>query len=138
MAREDDDWKRRREREDEREREEAEEALKKRISGKAGSEPQIGKADPLQTHSASLDTTLEKVQSMIDQVDHLYGMYFSGVDKLPPIQVRSVLEQLMVSLQNQQKSTPAQKFKYSNLVSRFQAYRDRWDKKLKDLEKGRR
>jgi len=138
MAREDDDWKRRREREDERAREEAEEAVKKRISGKGSPEPKIGKPDPLQVSTASVEATMDKVQSMIDQVDHLYGMYFAGVDKLPPIQVRSVLEQLMTSLQNQQKSTPAQKFKYSNLVSRFQAYRDRWDKKLKDLEKGRR
>ena len=138
MARDDEDWKRKREREDEREREAAEEALKKRISGKGSAQPTLSKADPLQSSSVSLDAILEKAQTMIDQIDHLYGMYFSGVEKLPPNQVRSVLDQIMVSLQNQQKSTPSQKFKYSSLVSRFQSYRDRWDKKLKDLEKGRR
>ena len=138
MARDDQDWKKRREREDEREREEAHEALKKRISGKSPAESVIGKADPLQSSSVPLDALMEKAQSMIDQVDHLYGMYFAGVEKIPPHQVRSVLDQLMLSLQNQQKSTPAQKFKYTSLASRFQSYRDRWDKKLKDLEKGRR
>lgn len=129
MAKEDENWKRRRAREDEQDREEAE-AIKKSQTGDV--------QKPVSTLSTDkLFDLLQRAEPLIEQLDHLYGMYFSGAEKLPPLERRKALEQTMTTLQLMNKPTPAAVFRYNSVQSRFAAYKERWDRLLKDLESGK-
>ena len=132
MARNDDEderRKRRREREDELEKES--QSSKGKVS-KPGA-PKISESSA----DLSFEDLVIKVNTQIDQVSALYNMFFSGAETLPPIERRAQLEATMQVLQSTPKPTPASNFRFNTALSRFNTYRDRWDKQLKGLEAGK-
>jgi hypothetical protein len=75
-----------------------------------------------------------QIEVLVEQVDRLYTMYFQRLEKLPPIQRRKVLEDLINQLDLEPKPTPQLRFKAQSARTKFLTYRERWDKKLKDME----
>lgn len=122
MAR--DDWRRRREREDEAD---AEITQSKEITRTATRNIAIEK----------MVDNFERAEALIEQLNNLYNQYVAGVERLPPNERRKQLDQTMASLATVHKPTAAYLYRYNNLQSRYIAYRDRWDKLLKDLESGK-
>ncbi len=120
----DDSWKRYREREDERDSESV-----------APSSPAAAKASEGGTEK--LIELLKQVEPMIEQVHMLYNQFLAGVEKRPPIERRKQLDQLMETIQAMFKPTPAAQFRANTVRTRYQSYRDRWDKTIKDLEDGK-
>jgi hypothetical protein len=133
MAREEDEgWRRRREREKENEEIELN---KPNVASKAGlaAPTAIGASS-----NEKLVQLMDQAGPLIEQVNHLYNMFFSGAEKKPPIERRKHLEQVMASIQLTSKPTPSIQFRANNLMSGFQTHRDRWDRMLKELEDGKR
>ena len=134
MARDEDsirERKRKREEEDSRDHK-----LKESVKGKA--QPKGQNASSTTSSEPSLHQLLEKVSSMTEQVDHLYQQYIQGLEKKPPVELRKQLENHI----DQLKKTPASsnsltQFQVQNQLSKFQTYRERWDKFLKDIESGK-
>jgi ABC-type phosphate transport system auxiliary subunit len=135
MAKDQDDWRRRREREDEeereRERERAEDASKKAKAGKGAG---VVKEDAA---SQKLEEILERAETMIDQVHNLYRMFLVGVERIPPVERRKQLNQLMDTAALMGKATAAQRFRFSAIQSRYTAHTEQWDRMLKNLEAGK-
>lgn len=132
MAREDDSYQRRKQREKE---EEEEEARKK-----TGIPAEKGSSSTGSSSGGSTDQLVElmkRAEPMIEQLDHLYMMFVAGAEKIPPNEKRKILDQTMATLMTMSKSSQSSAFKYNSLHSRYVAYRDRWDKMLKDLEDGK-
>lgn len=121
--------KRLRQREDERDAEEAAIKQVKKLGVSAQEANQI-----------SGDKFLElilKAEPLIEQLNNLYNMFFTGVEKIPPVERRKQLDQMMLSLQMMPKVNAAASFKYNNIHSKFISYRDRWEKMMKNFEDGK-
>ena len=84
-------------------------------------------------HSANekLAAQLHEADTLIDRLTSLYNQWFAGIEKRAPIEVRARLEAMMQQISGAVKLTPSTKFKYQGLQSKFQTYRDRWDKLIK-------
>ena len=90
--------------------------------------------DPAQRLSELLD----RVGPMLEQLNNLYAMYFSGVERRPPIERRQVLEAMIQQIGALPKPTPAISFRVQTVLTSFNSHRDRWDKMLRDRENGKR
>jgi hypothetical protein len=137
MAAEDEDEirRRQREREDEREAQEREERQKKTSRG--GSRGGGDLSTQREALSEKLEDLLLRAEPLLEQVNHLYSIYLAGAEQYPPIERRKTLDGLMVSLQMISKPTPAALYKYTAIAARYESYRNRWDKLLRDLENGK-
>ncbi len=142
MGRDDEDaYKRRREREQDDEEEVSrrqQDAVKKGGNlGKSGGFDPNEIAAPAAS-SERLTQMIEQVPGLIEQVNNLYNMYFSGAEKRPPIERRKHLDQQMLSIQMTAKPTPAIQFRATNVMSTYNTHKDRWDKRLRELEIGKK
>jgi hypothetical protein len=143
-----DGWERLREREDEEEREREEalqaELLKKRLQSggrsKGDAAGDLAREASLQTSGSSTEKLIElldRVEPLMEQVNILYSQYFTGVERLPPVERRKQLDQIMNSLALISKPTQVLQFRFKSVQSRFQSFCDQWERKLRDLESGK-
>lgn len=135
MARDDDPWKRFRDRDEEREREAQEEAERRASRSGPGSrvEPMSGGGEEI---AAKADDIIGKVPILLEQLEHLYRQYATGVLERPPVEERKRLDQMMVTLFNLPKATPAERFRFATINGAYTTYKARWDKLLMNIEKG--
>ncbi len=89
------------------------------------------------TDSEKLIQQLQQIDPLIDQVNSLYNQYIAGIERLPPIERRKILEQMMDAATAMAKTTPSARFRFSGIQARYISHRDRWDKLMKDLEAGK-
>ena len=80
---------------------------------------------------------MDRAGPLIEQLNNLYNQYACGVDKIPPLQRREQLDQMMNMIMLMAKPTRALRFKYNTIYGRYITYRERWEKTLKDLESGK-
>ena len=90
------------------------------------------------------EASTEKLLEFMDRADRLitnlvslYNQFFSGYEKFPPTQKRSQLDQLMVSITLMAKTSKAIRFRFINLQHKYMIHAEKWDRKMKHLEKGK-
>lgn len=142
MASENEDsWKRRRAREDREDKEQEEQDVQNELgdlSSKVTSQTQQKeKEKKINYSSGKLDDLIKRADVLIEQLNHLYKMFATGIELRAPIERRSQLEQVMLSIQMANKPTPATLFRWSSIQSRYLVHKDKWDKTLKDIESGK-
>jgi thiamine kinase-like enzyme len=86
---------------------------------------------------AKIDELIARAEPMVEQVNNLYTQFVAGVERLPPLERRKQLEQILAQLQTIHKPNATYSFKVNTLHTRFITMRDRWDKLIKDLESGK-
>ncbi len=142
-------WVREREEREEAEREEElESALLKRRLQKGGA-PQKGRsgADGGLLHEAHIASQsgatekllelMDRVEPLMEQVHQLYSQFFNGVERLPPLERRKQLEQVMNTISMMAKPTQALRFRFRTVQTRFTSFCEQWDRKIRDLESGK-
>ena len=87
--------------------------------------------------SVKIDELLQRAEPMIEQVNSLYQQFVAGVERLPPLERRKQLEQLMGQLQLIQKPNSTYSFRVNTLHTRFVTMRDRWERLIRDIESGK-
>ncbi len=130
VPKEDDAEKRRRER---REREDEENASESSLATKRGGLAQ----NPTSVGDQKLLQLLDQATPMIEQLNNLYNQFFSGMDRVPPIERRKQLDQMMASIMMTPKPTATLQFRAQTLNNSYISARDRWDRMLKDFESGK-
>jgi len=132
----DDDFKRRREREDESEREFEQKRIRDRgvSSTPGGFSDTTTSTDPTQ----KLSELMDRAGPMMEQLNNLYGMFFAGVEKRPPVERRQILDSVMQQISGLPRPTPALQFRVQTVISTYNSHKDRWDKLLREREQGRR
>jgi hypothetical protein len=121
--------KRQREREDEQDARISEErALANARAGTSSNKEALGE---------KLDDLLLRADPLIEQLNNLYNIYVSGAEQIPPTERRKNIDQIMVTLQMISKPTPGALYKYTAIHAKYESYRNRWDKMMKDLESGK-
>ena len=105
--------------------------------------PYLRENDFNEEESHITDATMKKLylfmrrtNPLIDQINQNYRAYVQGVEDFLPRVKRGQLDELMKVMTNLPKSTPQSRFRYVNLQQKFIAFRDKWDRLVKDLESG--
>jgi hypothetical protein len=87
--------------------------------------------------AVDLDRDLKILEGELRQLEIEYNMYFAGRLPRPPIDTRTRVTGLVRRLDRQHISNYAERFRFSTLQSRFQAFIDLWDRGLRAREEGR-
>lgn len=80
---------------------------------------------------------MDMVEPMLEQLNNLYNQYVNGVEGHPPVLKRQQIDQLMFTLHMSPKHTQGLRYRADTIYARFVAYRNRWDRLLRDIEAGR-
>jgi len=124
----DDDYRKIRERREEEDRqEEAERASRGESSPKPGA----------QATAQAVDAILGQIDPIVDQISNLYQMYLSGIERLPPIEKRKLLDGHLAQLYSASKSGTASQFRIQAATTKIRTHIDRWDRLMRDLESGK-
>ena len=82
------------------------------------------------------DDELDKLEDDIRIVKNKYDQFFSGFQKMPPMQDRRNLEIYIYELGKQKIRDNARRFRYNQLLSRYNQYREMWARKMREREEG--
>jgi len=79
--------------------------------------------------TARVKELTEEINVFIDELNHFYQLYFSGVERTPPSKRRQTLERMVKEL-SRSNYPPFIQFKVKTTISRYNTYKTLWDKKM--------
>jgi hypothetical protein len=82
------------------------------------------------------DDELEKLEEDIRKLKVKYEMFFMGNIKMPPMHERHQLEVFIFELGKQKMRENARRFRYNQLLSRYNQLREMWGRKMREREEG--
>jgi len=91
---------------------------------------------PQKSDNEKINEIIARITPLIEQVNTLYNQYKTGIEKKPPNERRSLLDDLINQIQNMPKPTPNSRFQAQSLLSKYITYKDRWDRMMKEIEQG--
>lgn len=80
---------------------------------------------------------LSKCEIMMEQITNLYHMWVQGLERTPPISQRKHLEDLVMKIQTAPRPSTNLKFRVGQFQTRYNIYKDKWDRILKEVETGK-
>ena len=110
---------------------------KKKGFGRRWGEDPDKAAEIPQDNSAKIDELLRRAQPLIEQINSLYTMFMTGVERLPPLEKRKQLDMMMTQLQSTPKPNQTYGFKAGSVHTHYTTMRDRWDRIVRDVESGK-
>lgn len=88
-----------------------------------------GQQDPVDEELEELDQGLKRLRVEYDQ-------FFLGILKRPPNVLQGRMQKLIVKYSNQILRKTHQKFRFNQLNSKFQIYRQQWGRTIRQIESG--
>jgi hypothetical protein len=88
-----------------------------------------GQQDPVDEELDELDQGLKRLRVEYDQ-------FFLGIIKRPPNVLQGRMQKIIVKYANQNLRKTAQKFRFNQLNSKFQIYRQQWGRTIRQIEAG--
>ncbi len=82
------------------------------------------------------DDELDKLEEDSRKLKNKYDQFFSGITKMPPIHDRHLLEVYIHELSKKKIRDNARRFRLSQLLSRYNQYREMWGRKMREREEG--
>jgi Xaa-Pro aminopeptidase len=82
------------------------------------------------------DDELDQLEEAIRKVKNKYDQFFAGIQKVPPMHERRMLEVLIYEIGKQKMRENARRFRYNTLLSRYNQYRELWGRKMREREEG--
>src|SRR5947209_12924649 len=82
------------------------------------------------------DDELDKLEEDIRKLKNKYDQFFSGIIKMPPTMERHNLEVYVHELGKQKMRENARRFRFNQLLSRYNQYREMWGRKMREREEG--
>jgi hypothetical protein len=87
--------------------------------------------------ASNVDRDLRQLEADLRRLEAEYNMYFAGRLPRPPVETRARVLALTRKIDQLRISNYAERFRFSTLQSRFQAFVDLWDRGLRAREEGR-
>ena len=88
-----------------------------------------GQQDPVDEELEELDQGLKRLRVEYDQ-------FFLGILKRPPMVLQGRVQKIIVKYANQNLRKTHQKFRFNQLNSKFQVYRQQWGRTIRQIEAG--
>ena len=82
------------------------------------------------------DEELDKLEEDIRKLKVKYEMFFMGNTKMPPQHERHQLEVYIFELGRQKMRDNGRRFRYNQLLSRYNQFREMWGRKMREREEG--
>ncbi len=82
------------------------------------------------------DDELDKLEEDIRIVKNKYDQFFAGIQKTPPMQERRNIEVYIHELGKQKMRDNTRRFRFNQLLTRFNQYREMWARKMREREEG--
>jgi len=86
---------------------------------------------------SNLERDLTRLEADLKQLEAEYNMFFSGRLPKPPWETRARVEALVKQFDRAHIPNTGDRFRFTTLQSRFQAFVDLWDRGLRSREEGR-
>ena len=87
-------------------------------------------------HVIKQDEELDKLEEDIRKLKVKYEMFFMGSMKMPPQHERHQLEVYIFELGKQKMRENGRRFRYNQLLSRYNQFREMWGRKMREREEG--
>jgi hypothetical protein len=84
-----------------------------------------------------LNEDLDLLEKSIRQLQIEWEKFFSGIERKPPVDLRTKLENMIRRYSNAEIRNNAERFRFQNLASRYQSFAELWAKRLRAMEEGR-
>ena len=84
-----------------------------------------------------LNEDLDVLEKSIRQLQIEWEKFFSGIERKPPVDLRTKLEGMIRRYSNQEIRNNTERFRFQNLASRYQSFSELWAKRLRAMEEGR-
>ena len=82
------------------------------------------------------DDELDRLEEGIRKLKNKYDQFFTGITKMPPTHERHLIEVLIHEIGKQKMRENARRFRYNQLLSRYNQYREMWGRKMREREEG--
>src|SRR5437763_632796 len=82
------------------------------------------------------DEELDKLEEDIRKLKNKYDQFFMGIMRTPPTFERHNLEVFIYETGKQKMRENARRFRYNQLLSRYNQYREMWARKVREREEG--
>jgi hypothetical protein len=82
------------------------------------------------------DDEIDKLEEMIRLVKNKYDQFFAGIQKMPPMTERRSVDVFIHELNKQKMRDNARRFRFNQLTSRYNQYREMWGRKMREREEG--
>jgi len=84
-----------------------------------------------------LNEDLDLLEKSIRQLQIEWEKFFSGIERKPPVDLRTKLEAMVRRYSNAEIRNNTERFRFQNLASRYQTFAELWAKRLRAMEEGR-
>ena len=85
----------------------------------------------------SVDDQLSRLEEDIRRLKIEFDVYFNGASKRPPYDTKGRVETVLKRLGDDRSLTFAERFRYTTLMARYNAFRDLWRRTMQGREEGR-
>lgn len=82
------------------------------------------------------DDELDKLEEDIRKLKNKYDQFFAGIQKFPPMFERRALEVFIYELGKQKMRDNTRRFRYGQLLTRYNQHREMWGRKMREREEG--
>jgi UDP:flavonoid glycosyltransferase YjiC (YdhE family) len=82
------------------------------------------------------DDELDKLEEDIRKLKNKYDQFFAGIQKFPPMHERRLLEVYIYELGKQKMRDNTRRFRYSQLLTRYNQLRELWGRRMREREEG--
>jgi len=82
------------------------------------------------------DDELDKLEEDIRKLKNKYDQFFSGIQKVPPMQERRNIEVFLHELGKQKIRDNTRRFRFNQLLTRYNQLREMWGRKMREREEG--
>jgi hypothetical protein len=82
------------------------------------------------------DDELDRLEENIRILKTKYDQFFMGIQKFPPVQDRRNIETFIYELGKQKMRDNARRFRYNQLLTRYNQFREMWARKMREREEG--
>ena len=85
----------------------------------------------------ALNEDLEVIEKSIRQLQIEWEKFFGGLEKKPPVDMKTRVENLVRRYSNEEIRNNTERFRFQNLAARYQTFAELWAKRLRAMEEGR-
>ena len=82
------------------------------------------------------DEELDQLEDDIRKLKNKYDQFFAGISKMPPMTERRQIEAVIHDLNKQKMRDNTRRFRFSQLTTRYNQFREMWARKMREREEG--
>jgi hypothetical protein len=82
------------------------------------------------------DDELDKLEEDIRKLKNKYDQFFTGITRVPPMHERKQIEISIYEIGKQKMRDNTRRFRYNQILSRYNQYREMWGRKMREREEG--